>query len=303
MKCGFVAEHQGVELSVSRLCRLVDIPRSTYYHWCSTFEQRELSVKQEHELFVQIKKIFIASRKSYGVPRVWRGMLRVGIACSRREVGRIMLKNKLISTHCRVKKKFVVTTDSSKTKAPAKNILDRDFSAKAPNEKWVGDVTFIRTAEGWVYLANVIDLFSRKVVGYALGAYNDAKLACAAFKMAVARRQQPKQLVYHSDRGSVYVSNDFKALLNENEITPSMSRKANCWDNAVAESFFHTLKVELIYQNEYKYRLSALSSIMDWIENFYNPIRMHSYLGYCSPDEFEKIHHKKDIELTVQDSG
>lgn len=290
MRCGFVAEHQGVELTASRLCQLVNIPRSTYYHWCSTFEQRKLSVEQEHELFLKIQQIFIKSHKSYGVPRVWRALVRQGVACSRREVGRIMRKNKLISTHCRVKKKFVVTTDSSQTKAPAKNILNRDFSAKAPNEKWVGDVTYIRTAEGWLYLANVMDLFSRKVVGYALGAHNDARLACAAFKMAVVRREQPKQLVYHSDRGSVYVSNDFKNLLCKNEITPSMSRKGDCWDNAVAESFFHTLKVELIYQNEYKYRLSALSSIMDWIERFYNPERMHSYLGYCSPDEFERIH-------------
>ena len=290
MRCGFVAEHQGVELSTSRLCELVEISRSSYYHWCSTFEQRELSVEQERELFVEINKIFIESRRSYGVPRVWRSLIRQGIACSRREVGRIMRKNRLISTHCRRKRKFVVTTDSSKTQTPAQNILNRDFSAKEPNQKWVGDITYIRTAQGWLYLASVIDLFSRKIVGYALSAYNDAALACAAFTMAVVRRRKPTHLVYHSDRGSVYASKDFKDLLSKNNITPSMSRKANCWDNSVAESFFHTLKVELIYQNEYKYRTAALASITQWIETFYNPKRMHSYLDYYSPDEFEMIH-------------
>jgi len=201
-----------------------------------------------------------------------------------------MRKNKLISVYVRKKKKFVSTTDSSKTKAPAENILNRDFSAKAPNEKWVGDVTYIYTPEGWLYFANVIDLFSRKVVGYALSRNNDADLACSAFKMAIARRKQPKHLVCHSDRGSVYVSNDFKSLLAKNEITPSMSRKGNCWDNAVAESFFDTLKVELIYQKNFNLMMSYGSAIIDWIENFYNAKRMHSSIGYCSPDEFELIH-------------
>jgi putative transposase len=289
VRCGFVAEHQGYELSIKQLCDLVNIPKSSYYHWSSGLEQRTLSAEAEQELFFKIKKIFIESQRTYGVPRVWRKLLRSGVACSRQEVAEIMHKNKLISVHCRVKKKFVVTTDSSGTHLPADNLLDRKFAASKANEKWVGDVTYIRTSEGWVYLANVIDLFSRKVVGYAIGDRNDARLACAAFKMAVARRQQPRQLMYHSDRGSVYASKDFKDLLAKNEITPSMSRKGNCWDNAVAESFFHTLKVELIFQKEFRLKLSAVSSISDWIENFYNTERMHSSIGYCSPVEFELI--------------
>ena len=251
--------------------------------------QRELSAKEEKALFYKIRQVFIESRKAYGVPRVWRRLVRDGVSCSRRQVGKIMGKNQLISVHCR-KRLFVVTTDSTKTKAPADNLLQRNFKAKSANEKWVGDVTFVRTGEGWLYLANVIDLFSRKVVGYALGTRNNAELACGAFKMAVARRKEPKHLIYHSDRGSVYASNDFKSLLAKNEITPSMSRKGNCWDNAVAESFFHTLKVELIFQTTFRLKISALSSITDWIENFYNPKRMHSSIGYCSPDEFEEIH-------------
>lgn len=285
-----MAEHQNCELEVKCLCILVNVSRSSYYHWCSALEERKLSAKAEQSLYLKIKQVFVKSQETYGVPRVWRQLLRQGVSCSRRQVGYIMRKNKLISVHARRKKRFVVTTDSKNTKAPAPNVLARDFSAKTVNEKWVGDVTFIRTPEGWLYLAIILDLFSRKVVGYALGRRNDAKLACDAFKMAVARRQQPKHLLYHSDRGSVCASSDFKSLLAKNNITPSMSRKGNCWDNAVAESFFDTLKVELIYQKEFNLMLSYVSSIIDWIEQFYNADRIHSAIGYCSPDEFEQIH-------------
>ena len=284
-----MAEHSGIDLSIPKLCSLVKVSKSSYYHWCSAMEQRELSAKAEKELFYKIKQIFIESKKSYGVPRVWRELLRNGVSCSRRQVGRIMRKNKLISVHCR-RCRFISTTDSSRTRAPSENLLNRNFKAKAINEKWVGDITYIRTGEGWVYLATVIDLFSRKVVGYALSDKIDANLACTAFKRAVVRRQSPRHLIYHSDRGSVYASQDFKSLLASNEIKPSMSRKGNCWDNAVAESFFHTLKVELIYQTKFNLKISAVFSINDWIDNFYNPKRMHSSIGYCSPDEFELIH-------------
>lgn len=286
MRCGFVAEHEE-QLGVNRLCNLVNVSRSSYYSWCSSY-QNELDI--EEELTVKIISIFTASRKTYGVPRVWRKLLREGVFCSRRQVGEIMLKNKLISVHVRGKRKFITTTDSSKTKSPADNLLSRNFTANTVNEKWVGDVTFIRTPEGWVYLAVIIDLFSRKVVGYSLGRHNDAKLACDAFKMAIARRQQPKYLIYHSDRGSVYASHEYLNLLALNNITPSMSRKGNCWDNAVAESFFDTLKVELIYQLKFNLMLSYVSSIIEWIEKFYNSNRMHSSISYCSPDEFESIH-------------
>jgi transposase InsO family protein len=290
VRCGFVAEHRGIDLNIEKLCQLVGVSKSSYYHWCSALEQRKLSAKEERNLFLRINKAFIKSRKSYGVPRVWRQLLREGVSCSRRQVGYIMRKNKLISVHCRRKRKFVITTNSSGTHAPAANLLNRKFFAKEPNEKWVGDVTFIRTDEGWLYLATIIDLFSRRVVGYALGEHNDAELACAAFKMAIARRGQPKHLIYHSDRGSVYASKAYKQLLAKNNTTASMSRKGDCWDNAVAESFFHTLKVELVYEQEYKLKISALSSIIDWIENVYNTERMHSSIGYCSPAEFELIH-------------
>jgi len=201
-----------------------------------------------------------------------------------------MFKNKLISVYARKKRKFIPTTDSSKTKSPAPNIIARDFSATKPNEKWVGDVTFIYTRQGWLYFANVIDLFSRKVIGYSFSSRNDAKLVCDAFEMALVRRKKPDNFVFHSDRGSTYDSNKFKDLLFKNNISASMSRKGNCWDNAVAESFFDTLKVEVVYQNDFDLKLSFVSAIVDWIEDFYNSKRIHSSIEYCTPNEFEEIY-------------
>ena len=194
---------------------------------------------------------------------------------------------KLYSVHCRRKRKVIATTDSRGNHAVADNLLKRDFTATAPNQKWVGDITYIWTQERWLYLATVMDLFSRKIVGYAMGDLINAELACKAFKMAIMRRQNVSELTYHSDRGSVYGSLAFRELLIANNIVPSMSRRGNCYDNAVAESFFHTIKVELITRNEYKLKISAIFSICEWIENFYNTKRTHSTLGYCSPVDFE----------------
>ena len=290
MRCGFIAAHTNVGLSTRELCSLLNVARSSYYQWHCQATRRELTSAEESRLLIQIRKIFYDSQQTYGSPRIWRQLLRDGIACSRRQVARIMRKNGLISVHFKRKRRFVVTTDSRATSAPAPNLLKQDFGTTAPNQKWVGDVTYIYTGEGWAYLANVIDLFSRKIVGYAIGARNNAQLTCAAFKMAVLRRQQPRQLIYHSDRGSNYACSEFKELLLANKIRPSMSRRGNCYDNAVAESFFHTIKVELIARTTYKSRLAVLSGVTDWIEHFYNTQRMHSAIGYCSPVEFERIH-------------
>ena len=290
MRCGFITAHVNLGLSTHELCDLLQVSRSSYYQWHGQAAKRELTATQESRLLIKIKTIFYDSQQTYGSPRVWRQLLRDGVACSRRLVARIMRQNGLISVHFKKKRRFVTTTDSSTTTAPAPNLLKQDFETTGPNEKWVGDVTYIRTAEGWAYLANVIDLFSRKIVGYAIGARNNAQLTCAAFKMAVLRRQQPGQLIYHSDRGSNYACSEFKALLLANKIRPSMSRRGNCYDNAVAESFFHTINVELISRTAYKSRLAAWSSIAHWIEHFYNTQRMHSTIGYCSPIEFEQAH-------------
>lgn len=290
MRCGFVAEHIGGLLTVNQLRNLVKVSKSSYHRWRATANKRKLDTQAEEELTVLVKRSFYESRETYGALRVWKDLLRHGVSCSRRQVSKIMRKNKLISVYVRKKKKYVATTDSTKTVKPAPNLLKRNFKAQRMNEKWVGDVTFILTSEGWLYLAVVLDLFSRKAIGYALGAKNDAELACKAFQMAILRRGYPRYLIYHSDRGSVYNSDNFKELLALNNITPSMSRKGDCWDNAVAESFFDSLKVELVHREKYELKISALSSIYDWIENFYNSKRMHSSINYCCPDEFELIH-------------
>ena len=252
--------------------------------------ERKLSFEQEAKLGVIIEQIFIKSRKSYGGIRVHDQLVKKDITeYSVKQVRKIMKKLGLFSVHCRRKRKVIITTDSKGNRAIAENLLKRDFAATAPNQKWVGDITYIWTEERWLYLATVMDLYSRKIIGYAMGDHINAALACKAFKMAILRRPQAKELIYHSDRGSVYGSLEFRELLIQNNITPSMSRRGNCYDNAVAESFFHTLKVELIFQNEYKLKISAIFSISEWIENFYNTERTHSTLGYCSPVEFEAL--------------
>lgn len=272
------------------MCGLFEVQRSSYYLWKSRLGKRRISLEDEEKVGIIIGQVFVKSRKSYGAVRVHDQLIKKGIEeYSVKQVRVIMKQKGLFSVHCRRKRKFISTTDSRGNQAIADNLLKRDFVATAPNQKWVGDITYVWTGERWVYLATVIDLFSRKIVGYAMSSQIDAKLACKAFKMALMRRPQAKELTYHSDRGSVYGSLQFRELLIEKDITPSMSRKGNCYDNAVAESFFHTIKVELIFQNEYKSKLSAILSISEWIENFYNTERTHSTLGYRSPVEFEAL--------------
>lgn len=266
---------------------MYEVQRSSYYAWKISLDHKTRTAEEVMQLKSQIESIFVKSRKAYGAIRVHDQLLKLGVAdISVRTVSRLMSKLGLFSVH-KCRKKRVCTTDSRKTKMPADNLLKRNFTVACPNLVWVGDVTYVLTNEGWLYLATVMDLYSRKIVGYAMDDRNNAELAVKAFKMALLRRPQAKQLVYHSDRGSVYASTLFKELLAENNTTPSMSRKGNCYDNAVAEAFFKTIKVELIYQSVYKLKISAIFSISEWIENFYNSKRTHYTLGLCSPDEFE----------------
>ena len=290
MKCKFILANELCGLSLVDLCELFEVQRSSYYVWRAGEAGRRANREEEEKLGVVIEEIFIKSRKSYGARRVQDQLKKKGYKdCSVKQVRRIMKRKALFSVHCRRKRKVVMTTDSRGNKSIADNLLKRAFTAIGPNQKWVGDITYIWTEEGWLYLATVMDLYSRKIVGYAMGSHINAELACKAFKMALLRRPQAKELMYHSDRGSVYGSLEFRELLIQNAITPSMSRKGNCYDNAVAESFFHTLKVELIFQNKYKLKISAIFSISEWIENFYNNERTHSTLGYHSPVEFEAL--------------
>ena len=224
-------------------------------------------------------------RSRYGVPRITEELHAQGETCSKNRVAKRM---KHLGLHAKGKRKFKVTTDSNHKLPVAENILNRDFTAKTPNQKWVSDISYVWTNDGWMYLAVIIDLYSRSVIGWSMEATMSRQLVCKALMMALWRRGFPRNVICHSDRGSQYCSRDYQALLKKYGLICSMSRKGNCWDNAVAESFFHTLKTELIYTERYATRESAKQSIFHYIEIYYNRIRRHSILGFVAPDAFEQ---------------
>ena len=229
--------------------------------------------------------MFYAHREVYGAPRIHRTLVEEGHTCSLNRVARLMQRAGLVPKTVR---KFRLTTDSRKSHAPAPNLLARDFSTSRPNEKWVSDVTYIPTREGWLLLAVILDLFSRKVVGWSMGERLTSELAQRALLHAIEHRLPEQGLLIHSDRGKEYYANDYQAMLKENGLVCSMSRLGNCYDNAVMESFFHSLKVEQVHHDDYRTRDEARSAIFDYIEIFYNRQRKHSSIGYLSPVAFEE---------------
>jgi len=233
----------------------------------------------------RIRAAFAESRRTYGRVRLTKELRDNGIEINEKRVRRLM---KAEGLRAKAACKFKATTDSKHSRPVAPNILDRNFTAEAPNQKWVGDITYIWTQEGWLYLAVIIDLFNRKVVGWSSKKRMTAELVCEALSMAVAMRGTMPKTLCHFDRGSQYVSDIFQALLKQCGFTCSMSRRGNCWDNAVAESFFHSLKVEAVYGETFRTRKEANSALFDWIECFYNVKRRHSALGYLSPVAFEQ---------------
>jgi putative transposase len=232
----------------------------------------------------QIVEIYQTHRGVYGSPRIHATLQERGVHCGRKRVIRLMQQEKL-SAHCRTHR--VITTRSNPQAQVASNVLDRDFCAERPNQKWVVDVTYIATATGWMYLAAVLDLFSRRIVGWAMAATQDEKLVEQALSMALAHRKPEAGLLHHSDRGCQYTSDAYRALLNKHEIEVSMSRKGNCWDNAVMERFFGTLKRECTSRMRFMSQEQAHSAVFEYIEAFYNRVRKHSTLGYLSPVHFE----------------
>jgi len=237
-------------------------------------------------LLIEIKRVFWDNKSTYGSPRVWNQLNNIdGISCSLNRVARLMHQNNLVAIQ---KRKFRVTTDSKHNYSVWPNLLNRSFSVEKPNVAWVTDITYIWTFEGWLYLAAILDLYSRGIVGLAMDRTIADTLTLQALRQAIIRRSPPKGLICHSDRGSQYACNDFKALLAEHEIAGSMSKKGDCWDNAVAESFFHTLKVELIHRTRFRTREEAKAKIFEYVEMYYNTKRAHSTLGYLSPFEYEK---------------
>ena len=264
------------------MCTLLSVSRSAYYDWLNgPVSPRAL---EDAKLLKQIRDIFLTSKCCYGARRICAALRNAGHRISRSRVSRLM---KLGQLFCKVKRKFRVTTDSKHDLPIAPNLLNRQFSAAQPNQKYVGDITYIWTNEGWLYLAVVIDLFSRRVVGYAIDKTMTAELVNYALSMAIWQRKPPKGLIWHTDRGSQYASKSHRKLLKAHGIKQSMSRKGNCWDNAPSESFFHSLKTECTYHLNFKKREEAKQAIFEYIQVFYNRKRLHSTNNYLSPNDYE----------------
>ncbi len=267
------------------MCEVLGVSRSGYYGWILSQANPSARTIENKEFSEQIKMIFIEHKCRYGSRRIRKVLLNMGYQISRRRVCKLMKANNLC---CKTKRKFKHTTDSNHDLPIAPDLLQRDFYPAKPNQAYVGDITYISTSEGWLYLAVVIDLFSRQVVGWSMNKRMKASLVNDALSMAIKQRKPPKGLIYHTDRGSQYASKSHRKLLKINGIKQSMSRKGNCWDNAVAESFFHTLKIELIYHEQFNTREEAKQKIFHYIEAYYNRLRMHSANDYLSPVEYEK---------------
>jgi len=282
MKFGFIAQYQQ-DYPVTLMCRVLEVSVSGYYAW----RQREPSRRamEDQALGEQIEHIFSANRGVYGSPRIHVELRDQGQQCGRKRVARFMQARDLSAQR---KRRRVKTTDSHHSNPVAPNLLNRDFRAKAPNTKWVTDMTAIETAEGDLYLAVVIDSYSRMAVGWAMGNMHNEQLITDALIMAVRRRRPDPGLLHHSDRGSEYTSSGYRALLKSYGIQVSMSRKANVWDNALMESFFGTVKEECVYRSTFATRREARTALFDSLETFYNRTRRHSSLGYLSPVIYEQ---------------
>jgi putative transposase len=284
MRYQYIREHRQ-EFSVKRMCQLLGVTRSGYYAWqTETTTPREL---ENRVLVEQIRVEYKLSRQTYGSPRIWARLRRQGIACGRHRVARLMRREGMRPP--KRHRRYPVTTQRQPGVIPAPNRLNQDFSATTANTKWVSDFTYIDTAEGWLYLAIILDLFSRKVVGWAMSAQMNTALVETALHMALQTRQPEDSLLHHSDQGSQYTSADYLSTLANLNIQLSMSRVGNCYDNAVAESFFGTLKAECV-TNPFATHTFARTTIFEYIEVWYNRQRLHSTLGYLSPAEFEQQH-------------
>jgi putative transposase len=271
---------------VALLCRVLGVSRSGFYAWRSR-EPSAAEVRRE-ELTEEVQEIHAEVKGRYGSPRIHAELVARGTTCCVNMVARVMREAGIAA---KTKRKFRQTTDSNHALPVAENLLDREFDPDEPNASWVADVTYIPTREGWLYLAVVEDLFSRMIVGWSMDATVTSRLVVDALEMALARRLKgPSDLVAHSDRGSQYASEHYQRRLSEERIACSMSRRGNCWDNAPMESFFASLKTELVHHEDYATRAEAKASIFEYIEAFYNRVRRHSSLGYVAPAEYERAH-------------
>ena len=281
MRFRFV-EAEKAHYPIGLLCRCLSVSRSGYYAW----RRRAPSPRSQEDarLKVEIAASHAASRRTYGSPRIHRDLREEGHRVSRKRVARLMQE---LGLEGRRKRRFRTTTDSRHRFPVAPNLLMRDFDVEAPNTAWVTDITYLATLEGWLYLAVILDLYSRRVVGYAMSERIDRALVLEALRKALLQRPDVRDLIHHSDRGGQYASHDYREALDAAGITCSMSRRADCWDNAVIESFFGTLKQELLYELPLQTRAGTRAAVAEYIEDFYNVRRRHSSLDYLSPIEFE----------------
>ena len=282
MRYRFVDGHKKV-WPIHLMCDVLSISRSGYYDWAGRGPSRR--ARANRLLDDRIRDIYVRHRQRYGSPRIADELRDEGMACSENRIARRMRVLELKAIQAR---KFKVTTDSNHSKPVAPDLIDRDFTAQAPNEKWCSDISYVWTDEGWLYLAVVMDLYSRAMVGWSMQRRMTQQLVCDALTMALFRRGFPRDVIVHSDRGSQYCSGRYQRLLKTHGLRCSMGRKATCYDNAAMESFFHTLKVELVHRQRYTDRRSARFSIFEYIETYYNRQRKHSAIGHRIPMQFEQ---------------
>jgi putative transposase len=272
----------------------MQVSRCGYYTWCKRPPSQREQANQK--LTERIKRLFTQSDQTYGSPRIYRDLKAQGVACSERRIARLM---RLANLKATLPKRFVVTTDSNHALPVAKNLLDRQFGSATPDTKWSADISYLWTGEGWLYLAVVLDLFSRRVVGWAMDTTLERSLVLSALGMAITNRHPSAGLLCHSDRGSQYASGDYQQALSDAGIVCSMSRKGNCWDNAPTEAFFATLKRECVYRHRFGTRSQARTIIFRYIEVWYNRKRRHSALGYVSPVQFEQQYQQQQRAMAA----
>lgn len=281
MKYAFICERTR-EHAVVTLCRVLGVTVSGYYAWWE--RPPSARQRQDQQLSAKIRVIHAETRESYGSPRIHDELRDQGVRCGRKRVERLMREEQLCA---KAGRKFKATTDSRHDKPVAPDLVERRFVAPAPNRVWVGDITYLWTAEGWLYLAVFIDLYSRRVVGWATGPRITSNLVCLAFMRAVARRRPPPGIIVHTDQGVQYASEAFKAALAAANARQSMGSRGDCYDNAVAESFFHSFKVEAVHGSDIETRREMEVEVFEYIERFYNVKRKHSAIGLRSPEQFE----------------
>ena len=282
MKYVFIAQHKKT-WPVDLMCQLLGVNRSGYYGYQRRHEGK-IDDPYHRERLEAVREIARASDDSYGTRRMKKALNALSYPVSRNKARKLMIEAKVQVKH---RKKYKVTTNSNHQQPVFDNVLDRQFDVEQPDQVYVGDITYLWTQEGWLYLAVVIDLYARKVVGWSMGSRMTTRLVTDALMMAIWQRQPKAGLVVHSDRGSQYASKAYRQLLNAHGFVGSMSRKGDCWDNAVAESFFGSLKQERVQWRHYQTRLEAQQDVLSYITMFYNSSRLHSYLGYVSPNQYE----------------